>query len=273
MNRRRFLQIATLGAASTLSVPGLAFARAHQFDVVRHSYLLAGLERPLRVVQLSDLHFGPWHKEGSVRAWVRAALGAKPDAIVITGDLVDAYVDHRQVPRLIPELARLHAPLGVYAIPGNHDYALGKAELKGFMAALERQGIRFLVNAGAPVRDDLYLMGVDDFWFGLPDLYAAMERAPKHGARLLLSHNPDFLPMVPLEVGLTLSGHTHGGQVRIPFMQRPIIEPSRYGERFMQGFVQGPAPGFVSRGLGTSTLPFRLRCPAELVVFDFVPVK
>ena len=272
MNRRRFLQWATLGGVTTLGVPTLAFTRAHQFEVVQHSYLLEGLRQPLRLVQLSDLHFGPWHREGSVRAWVNATLRAKPDLIVITGDLVDAYVDPARVPALVPELARLKAPLGVYAIPGNHDYQLGKSRLREFTATLEQHGVRFLTNKGVPVRDDVFLMGVDDFWEGLPDLYTAMDRAPKRGAKILLSHNPDFLPVVPLEVTLTLSGHTHGGQVRLPFMSKPIIEPSRYGERFMQGFVLGPAQGFVSRGLGTSMLPFRLRCPAELVVFDFVPV-
>lgn len=260
-------RVALEGAAALASV---ALAEPHAFVVSRHRASLTGLRAPLRLVQLSDLHFGRVHREGSVRRWLEAALRASPDLIVVTGDFLEDAFGFGRIDRLLEELRRLRAPLGVWAVVGNHDlHAAGRARRPALERALESAGVRLLVNRGERVRPDLFLAGVDDLWLGRPDVEAALEEAGE-GATVLLSHNPDLLPRVPEWVALTLCGHTHGGQVVVPLLGA-VHTGSSYGQRFAAGFVRGPARGFVSRGLGTTTLPVRFLCRPEVVVLELEP--
>jgi uncharacterized protein len=268
MNRRRFLQLLTLGTIGLAGgVPTYAWSEAHRFGISRHSFKLPRLERDLRVAHLSDLHFGRWHREPAIRRWVDATLAQNPDLIVLTGDLLDGRTSIEQLEAFTTELARLRAPLGVFATWGNHDYGLHRSGLEVFGAMLEKVGIRVLTNEGAQVRPDLYLAGVDDYWNGDVDVARAIRDAKPTGATLLLSHNPDILPDVPGNVGLMLSGHTHGGQVRAPFGVG-LHSISKFGERYQMGFIKEQTTAFVSRGLGTSTVPVRSFCPAELVMLE-----
>jgi uncharacterized protein len=268
MNRRRFLQLFTLGSLGLAGgVPAFAWTEAHRFGLSKHSFKLPRLERGVRVAQLSDLHFGRWHREAAIRNWVDATLAQQPDLIVITGDLVDGGTSVERLEALTAELARLRAPLGVFATWGNHDYALHHSGLAVFGPMLERAGIRVLTNRGVQLRPDLYLAGVDDYWHGEVDIARAIRDAKPNGATLLLSHNPDILPFVPESVGLMLSGHTHGGQVRAPFGVG-LHSISKFGERYQMGFIQEQTTAFVSRGLGTSTVPVRTFCTAELVMLE-----
>ncbi len=278
LSRRAFLT-SGFGALALGAAP---VAEVYRPQVTRHTRTLPGLKRPLRVVQLSDLHYGPFIGAASVRVWVDAALRERPDLILVTGDFVDADVEGSVAP-LFAELSRLKAPLGVWGVWGNHDYAsFGGPERrklgwrpdwpqrqKEFARQLAAAGVRILLDAGVQVRGDLYLAGLDDLWHGGVHLPAAL-RGSGTGATLLMSHNPDVLPGVPASVGLTVCGHTHGGQVRLPLVGA-IMTSSRYGERFARGFVSGPAPGFVSRGLGVTGLPLRLNCPPEVVALDLLP--
>jgi uncharacterized protein len=278
VNRRSFLKVLGFGAASVIGVgigtPTYGWLEAHHFGISRHAFKLKGLETPLRLVQLSDLHFGRWHGLNEVRAWVDATLKERPDGIVITGDIVDGRISPEKIEVLAHELSRLTAPLGVFAVLGNHDYFQRQASWNlgtGVMiSSFERAGLRYLRNAGMLVRSDFFLAGVDDFWMGNPDPKKAFQNAPSRAARLLLNHNPDLLPEISPSVGLTLCGHTHGGQIRAPFGVG-LYSISKYGERFQMGFVKAPAPAFVSRGLGTTGPPIRTFCPAELVVLNLEP--
>ncbi|WP_027893694.1 metallophosphoesterase [Calidithermus chliarophilus] len=277
MNRRAFLGLLGLGVLGGTGLGAYGLASARGFELSRHRYGLPGLRQPLRVAHLSDLHFGEQHPAQAVRRWVAVALAERPDLVVITGDFVDQATRPRALRSLGDELARLEAPLGVYGVLGNHDYSHSvdnadrRAWLSSLTTELERAGIELLTNRGVRLRPDLYLAGVDDLWHGNPDLAAALRDAPRDAATLLLSHNPDLLPQVPEWVSLTLCGHTHGGQVCLPLIGA-VHAPSRYGTRFAQGFHRAPAAGFVSRGLGTTWLPVRTFCDAEVVVFDFEPV-
>lgn len=152
-------------------------SQTYLFRVSRFRRSLSGLGKPVRVVQLSDFHYGPWIHAESVRAWVRAAQLEKPDLIVITGDLLDndsrgsvalwikLYLS-KPVGLLLDQLSHLKAPLGVYAVWGNHDY--GYSNLKTFEASLSSLGISVLTNRGASVRQGLFLARVDDLWWGIP---------------------------------------------------------------------------------------------------------
>ncbi|MFC4452623.1 metallophosphoesterase [Deinococcus sonorensis] len=264
-----------------------ALSGAYRFRVSREAVPLRGLTTPLRVVQLSDLHYGNFIGARTVRRWVDAVLQEQPELIVITGDFLDSGMGLRRKDQLLRELARLSAPLGVYAVYGNHDWTSlnTQAARASFARRLEEVGIQVINNAGVQLRPDLYLAGTDDWWFGNQDT-AAMMAGYQGGAALLLSHNPDFLPNVPPQISLTLCGHTHGGQVQLPLLGA-VKRASLYGTRFLEGWVNtapaqpsaadGSIPrtpprtirGYISHGLGVTGVPLRLACPAELTVFDF----
>lgn len=270
MDRRRFLTRAA--AVATTAVVGSSAAQVvgtYRFDVVRERVALEGLTAPLRVAWLTDLHHGQYVRTASVHAWVDAALAEAADLVLLGGDLVDQSPGTDADGGLVAELARLRAPLGVLAVWGNHDYARFR-RIGPFAALLRDAGIEVLVNRGVQLRGDLHVAGLDDFRNGRPDLRLTLGDRPATGATLLLSHNPDALPGVPSDVGLTLCGHTHGGQVVLPGVGA-LYTSSQYGDRFLAGWVEGPARGYVSRGLGVSTLPVRINCPAELTVLDLLP--
>lgn len=269
MSRRQFLALALAAA-----VGGGAFAGVHatyRFEVVVQRPRLAHLRYPLRLALLSDLHYGPFIGLGSLSAWVTASNRVEPDAVLLGGDLVDRAAPSALEP-LFEQLARLRAPLGVFAVLGNHDHmrfrrGTGVTNALQLVEALQQAGVHVLHNEGLALRDDLYLAGIDDFREGQPDLRAALAGRPRSSACVLLSHNPDVLPGVPTDVELTLCGHTHGGQVRLPFIG-PLVTSSWHGRRFEMGWVEGPARGYVTRGLGVTALPLRIACPAELTVLD-----
>lgn len=288
LSRRRFLTLlglAGLGAAGAL---GLAVAQTYPFQTNRYRRVLPGLDRPLRVVQLSDLHYGPWVHAASVRAWVKAANAENPDLVVITGDLIesglrlewlkDVYrASSPDLEVLLAELGKLKAPLGVYSIWGNHDNGL--PEVKRYLSRqLPKQGIEVLTNQGLWARDDLFLSGVDDYWAEEAKPQVSLQDYRPGKASLALAHNPDYWDFYQgLPVSSVLSGHTHGGQVYLPGIGAPWT-PSFYGQSYLGGWYSPgyspgspPVPGFVSRGLGMTLLPLRINAPAELVVFDFLP--
>lgn len=270
ISRRAFLGYLATGVLTFAG--GSVAGNVYHAQVTQHRVMLPRLRQPLRVVQLSDLHYGPYLHAGSVRAWVAQAQAQQPDLIVLTGDTVDRWLRAPLAP-LVEALSGLQAPLGVWACAGNHDHnRFPNLTLLG--AALAEAGVTLLVNKGTLLRDDLYLAAVDDWGTGSPDLEASLQAAPGAAATLLLCHQPDFFEQMTLHVDLTLSGHTHGGQVRLPFWG--VLETSSsYGERYLEGWAPPPdarfGKAYVSRGLGVSLLPVRWNCPAELAVFDLLP--
>ncbi|MBA2667506.1 MAG: metallophosphoesterase [Trueperaceae bacterium] len=263
MSRRRFLIAALTGVGAVAT--GYATGEAYRFAVERPSMHIPGLAEPVRIAFLTDLHYGPYVRAGSVTAWVDATMRERPDLVVLGGDLVDAMGPTNPKP-LLAALAALDAPLGVFTVWGNHDHARFR-RLGEFERMLSEAGITVLRNRGVRVRDDLFLAGIDDVRSGRPDIPAALAERPNGAACILVSHNPDALPDIPTDVDLTLCGHTHGGQIRIPLVG-PIFTSSRYGRRFLAGWVSGPGRGYVSRGLGVTLVPLRVACPAELTVLD-----
>lgn len=263
-------QVLTWLAASGLGIVlgrGALSVYTHRIEHVTAA--LPGLRSPMRAAWLCDMHVGAFVRGGSVERWIDDTIDLGPDVVLLGGDLVDALVpsDHAG---LLTQLSRLHAPLGVYAVWGNHDTVRFRGQRARFERELAAHGVNVLQNRGVRVRDDLFIAGLDDLRTGRPDLSAALEERPAQGACVLLSHNPDVLPDVPVDVGLTLCGHTHGGQVRLPWLG-PIRTSSRYGQRFASGWVEGPARGYVSRGLGVTQVPLRINCPPELTALRLEP--
>lgn len=273
MTRREFVRSAGVAGLATLVAAAAPYQPPRSFVVSREERRIPGITRPLRLVFLTDLHLGPYLGERELQRWVDATLRLEPDAVLLGGDLVDRNY-RGDLAELAAHLPRLSAPLGVYAVLGNHDHARFP-RLTPMLELLETSGVELLVNSAVRVRDDLVLTGLDDFRVGRPDMAAALASAAHlrgggGGAVTLLSHNPDVIPELPGGVDLVLSGHTHGGQVRLPFLG-PVITSSAYGRRYASGWVDDPMPAYVSRGLGVTSLPFRYDCPAELTHLTLLP--
>jgi uncharacterized protein len=272
MSRRNFLRyLGVAGAATVLGGAG-AVAQSYRFEVSRYTRTLPRLITPLRVAHLSDLHFGLYVKENNVRAWVDAANVETPDLVLITGDFIDSGTTGSLEP-LVRQLARLEAPLGVYGVWGNHDYDQGLARRDELGDALKSVGIRVLVNERLQIRSDLELAGIDDLWKGQHKLWQALEGRDSAKTCIFMCHIPDIMPGIPeygYSADLTLSGHNHGGQIKLPLVGALKI-PSKYGRRFLEGWVSEPTLGFISRGLGFSAIPVRLGSTSEVVVIDLEP--
>jgi len=272
ISRRDFVRTAGLAGLGAVAFGVMAVESPHQFEVNVHSRAVKGLAAGLRVVLLTDFHLGPNLGAADLDKWVRASNSVAPDLVCVVGDIVDqAYRgDLAELKEILPQL---RAPLGVYAVAGNHDRTRYR-RFDTFGAALRAARVTLLMNEAVALRDGLYLAGIDDFRVGRPDVSQALS-GPAGGAdatTIFLSHNPDVIPELPVGSGidLLLAGHTHGGQIRLPGIG-PLVTSSAYGARYASGWVPAPMPAFVSRGLGVTTLPFRFACPAEVVVLDLVP--
>ena len=268
MSRRAFLGLLGLGA---VAAAGGSIASTYRFQVERISVSHASIAQPLTIAWLCDMHYGPFIHAGSVAAWVDTTLDLEPDLVLLGGDLVDQHAPDDVSP-LIAQLRRLRAPLGVYSVLGNHEYArFGRGPaLEAFVAALHDVGITTLVNRGITVRDDLYLAGIDAAGGGLRRIGVALQDHPAGTMRLVAAHKPDVLPHMPADVELTLCGHTHGGQVRLPGIG-PVLVDSRLSRDHSSGWYRSPSLGYVSRGLGVGHVPLRIACPAELTLATLTP--
>ena len=231
-------------------------------------------QRPLRVAVLTDLHVGsPFNGINKLRETVDRTNAAQPEIICILGDLViQGVLGGRFVPPepIAGELKRLRAPAGVVAVLGNHDAWFDYRRVRD---ALEGAGVRVVEDVAVKLETSagpIWVAGISDLWTGRHDLAAAMSFVVKKEEDgvpvLLMTHNPDVFPNVPERVTLTVAGHTHGGQVRFPWMGRPIV-PSRFGQRFAAGHVvEGGRHLFVATGVGTSILPVRFRVPPAVAL-------
>lgn len=285
LTRRRLLKSGILltGAAG-LVMPGTAAYAAAQaatdLDVTDYRPTLPNWPggHRLSITVIADLHAGgPNMGLARVREVVDAAQSLNSDLIVILGDY---FATHRFVTEHVPnaawaaELGRLHARLGVYAILGNHDWWY---DVNGVRRALDRVHIPLLENDALLIDDKgrrFWLAGLGDqlaHWLG-PDRFRGEDDLPGTLARvttddpvILLVHEPDVFVRIPSRVTLTLAGHTHGGQIVLPFIA-PTWTPSKYGARFAYGhIVEEGRHMIVSGGLGCSKVPLRLNMPPEIL--------
>lgn len=226
--------------------------------------------REVRVAFFTDTHFG---KDNAVDNMVRIAgriNSERPDMVIFGGDLMDQYCrDKPDLEQLSAGLAAVIAPLGKYAVWGNHDYS-GYAE-SVYPKVMERGGFTLLRNRSKVLeRQGLAVTGVDDWMAGEP-LREAAERAPDSAFQLLVSHEPDLMDnMDTRRVGLALAGHTHGGQVRLPLLKFAPVLP-KGGKSHVKGLgllKNGRTPVFVSSGIGTAHLRLRMWNPPEIAILD-----
>jgi len=237
---------------------------------VHHRVLLAyagvGV-RPIRIAYASDFHAGPTtHPEVLTRA-CEALAAARPDLLLLGGDFVCA--EATPIVDLAPLLGRIPAPLGRFAVLGNHDWWTDAPRIA---RALEAAGIEVLTNRNARLPapyDGLVLCGLDDPWAGSPDARAAFDGAS--GIRIVLMHQPsNLLDIAQERFALALCGHTHGGQIALPGGVPIVVPHGPLSRRYCRGryVVDGGGVLLVSIGVGCSSVPFRLFADPEIVVCD-----
>jgi predicted MPP superfamily phosphohydrolase len=274
MNRRRLLKrvgLATLGSAAACGT-AYPFLEAKWCRLTRQTIALPNLPPAFRgttIALLADVHHGPFVPLAYIRQVVSMTNTLQPDMVVLAGDYVHRH--ERYIAPGIEELGKLKARLGRFAVRGNHD---NRGYTMRSRAALAAAKLPDLNNRGVWIergRRRLRICGVGDLWTDRQDLHAALGDASERDAVLLLSHNPDFVETIrDTRVGLVLSGHTHGGQVIVPGYGAPIV-PSRYGQKYLYGLVQGPCSRvFVTRGVGTISPPVRLLCRPEVALLTLV---
>lgn len=280
MNRRMFIKRISLTGLASGGIGGAVypFLEAKWCRLVRQTIELPNLPKPFygtTIAVLTDIHHGPFVPAPYIRHVVAMTNAMRPDIIALVGDYV-----HRNTCYIAPgieELRKLRARLGCFAVRGNHDNrdyhgdddfcSLSEAALaEAKIPDLNNRGI-WLERRGTRLR----IGGVGDLWTDRQDLDAALGEATNHDAAIVLSHNPDFVEQIEdRRVGLVLSGHTHGGQVVVPGVGAPIV-PSRYGQKYLHGLVQGPwCRVFISRGVGTISPPVRFLCRPEIVLITLV---
>lgn len=268
--------IQLLGMAAGLAAVGGVGWASHHAAVGRLGVTYPELKVPrwpaplggLRVAHLSDLHVDFTGEEQTQRA-VEAANAAEPDLTVLTGDFITHAGGSPDV--LEPLLSHLRARHGVFACLGNHDYTASTAPL---IRTLERCGIEVLVNRAQPVMGgELHVVGIDDGLRGRPNLAAALRTVPEGAPVMLLAHEPDLADRTgPLlaergHPAVQLSGHSHGGQVRLPGLGATVLP--MMGRRYPMGaYLLGDLAMYVSRGVGVSGIAFRLACPAETAILS-----
>ena len=295
VTRRRLLT--GLGALATASTGLAGYATAYEAGtaLTLTSYALTPPRwpdnLPLRIAVVADIHACyPWMSDERIGAIVDLANAEKPDLTVVLGDFV---CTHRFVSGYVPpgawaeQLARLTAPLGVYAILGNHDWwfaavptdppdgsrSVRRALAQARIPVLENQSIQLAQN-GKP----FWLVGLGDQLarsfrrpgvHGVDDLPAAMREINDNAPAILLAHEPYVFSRVPDRIALTLCGHTHGGQINLPFIGSPFLRARLDHKPYIYGvYSEGERQLVVSGGLGTSLAPVRILRPPEVVTID-----
>ena len=224
----------------------------------------------LKIAVLSDLHVGsPFIDIEKLHLIVSTVNQAEPDLVVILGDfMIQNILGGKLVePEIIAEnLKGLRARYGVFAVLGNHDWCYDGLRVS---RALEAVGIRDLEDDVARIElggEAIWLAGLKDAWTNRTDIEGTLQKITDQSPIIALTHNPDLFVRIPPRVILTLAGHTHGGQVNLPFLG-PIKVPSEYGKRYAAGHVvENNHHLFVTTGIGTSIIPVRFRVPPEIVI-------
>ncbi|WP_053362008.1 metallophosphoesterase [Bacillus sp. FJAT-27251] len=279
MTRRSFLKKIFGGLIAIGGAGAGGYYYAHEIEpklleITRHtiqSPLLPPGFDGLKIVQFSDTHVGFQYTLEQLGKLITKINSLDPDLIFFSGDLIDDPYGYGDAAQIIEMLSSLRAVLGKYAVYGNHDHGGYGSDL--YKRIMEEAGFTLLLNEARPVSlldgSTIHIAGVDDSMLGKPDVAAAIQGIPQDSFKILLSHAPDLADSAAgFNIQLQLSGHSHGGQVQIPFYG-PLVTPP-HAEIYPEGFYEVGASKmklYVNRGLGTTRLPFRFLSKPELTIF------
>ena len=277
LSRRTFLRRATLGAgAIALGLAGYSgLIETNEIEVKKHDIRvqrLASAFEGFKIALLSDFHFGPYTGAREIGAAVRAANEIQPDVVMLLGDFVseplsgDPKLGAKKAEPCAQVLSGLKSRLGSFAVLGNHDYATDP----NFVAdALRGHGIALLRNENRAFEQDggrLWLVGLADATFANSNIDQALTRVPATETKILLVHEPDYADQASrYGIDVQFSGHSHGGQIRIPGT-RPLWLPP-LARKYYRGYYRvGPLQLYTNEGIGTIGLPFRFCSPPEVTL-------
>ena len=278
LSRRKFLYTGLLGAAGASAFGLDGFVESYRPHLVKLEISLARLPEAFdgfTIAQLSDFHYEEHFSVVPIRKAVEIVNSLKPDLIALTGDFVtvpmfggrSSKIEAANCAAPCAEILHaLQAPMGKFAILGNHDAQAGSTRITGM---LRDHGIPILRNRALPLERDtdrLWLIGVDDALRGEPDLGAAIRHIPDNDRRILLAHEPDFADESSLlPIDLQLSGHSHGGQIWIPGIGAPWLPP--LSRKYPRGLYKvGNLTLYTNIGIGTIRAPIRINCPPEITL-------
>jgi predicted MPP superfamily phosphohydrolase len=247
-----------------------ALAEANTFQVEEVKIFLKKLPKELdgfRLVQLSDIHHSPFTSSEFIAQIVKTANELKPDMFVLTGDYVSHETEY--IAPVAEILGNLESEFGTYACLGNHDHWTDAELVK---TEFRRNAIKMLVNEGFRFRtrgESFWLCGVDDFGEGLSNIRQALRGSTFAEMKLLLAHNPAIMRRAAYwDIDLVLSGHTHGGQVKLREPRERVLFPNRR-RRFSSGLHhRRETQIYITRGIGTVVIPMRYQCPPEISVLE-----
>lgn len=281
LSRRRFLKMAVGG---TLVIGGAGIGVSFYTTRIEPSWLsITRLTMPIpnlppafkgfTIAQISDLHFGDAMTPERMGMFAQQVNDLNPDVIAVTGDFVSGLYRAGVLEQMSSSIRSLHAREGVYAILGNHDHWYGREQT---IRAVEQAGnVHLLINGSTAFKrgsESFYLAGVDDIWERQHDLNKALAAVPPGAPTILMAHEGDYADESAQDrrVALQLSGHSHGGQVRLPGKGALILP--HLGQKYDMGLYQiGEMKLYVNRGLGMIAPYVRFNCPPEVTVFTLVP--
>ncbi|EES48249.1 metallophosphoesterase [Clostridium botulinum] len=230
-------------------------------------------EDTIKIAQISDIHLGEYYAIDKLEKLVNKVNSQNADIIVFTGDLFDNVSKFEDTSKVAPILKKLSANIGKYAIYGNHDYGGGAKNI--YKNVMEDSGFKILVNEQANVKLDsgktMSILGLDDALLGNPDVEKTARNIKESNYNLLLLHEPDLSDkFVSYNVDLILAGHSHGGQVKIPFLGEIVTPP--LAEKYKDGLynlnTKRNTQLYVNSGIGNTKVPFRFMNVPEVSIFE-----
>lgn len=276
ISRRRFLKIA--GCAGALGLVASYSVFIERYIVLTNTYRIPVPNLPkafsgFRIVHLTDLHYGFLVPHGLIRSVVARANRIESDLIVCTGDYVHEKKATGQIDAVWPLMGELDAPSGVFSVLGNHDH-WADTNRSRYWLTQTGQDLNHRTHSIKRDGSKLWVAGAGDLWEDHRSLDGLLSGIPESDCRIVLGHNPDTADTdFSSRVDLLISGHTHGGQVNIPFVGTPIL-PVR-NKTYSSGLKSSPRGTnvFISRGIGWAIYPVRFNCFPEIAVLELVPVK
>jgi predicted MPP superfamily phosphohydrolase len=259
--------------SSVAVMGGAGYVSSRRPEIIRQDVPLSGLSKRLdglKIGVMSDFHAGAFVHKKDIWDTVRMVNQERPDLVALLGDFVDGGYSHnaknvKKGAYVFEALKGLKAPLGLFAVLGNHDHW---TDARLVRKALSRIGVVVLDDRHVALGHGLAVAGVDDFWEGPARPLKALGQLSRHTCVILLSHNPDVNIQLGGEkrVKLVISGHTHGGQIRIPLIHRAPWVPCSKKYRGPTGLIQETEHRwtFITKGVGTFFLPIRLACPPDI---------
>jgi predicted MPP superfamily phosphohydrolase len=264
--------LSTVGAGyAFLLEPGLLQVERVRLQLRRLPNLFSGF----RVAQISDIHMGGWMNQERFQHVADLIMKEKPDVLLITGDFLIGHqfnqATRQFLQNLIPVLSPIAKTIPTFAVLGNHDYWTDAEAVRQILSTC---GIIDLTNSVFTITREtaqLHLCGVDDMWEGAPDLELVTSQLDGESAAILLAHEPDFADISARtgKFSLQVSGHSHGGQVVLPFLGPPILP--YLGRKYPSGLYQiGNMYQYTNRGVGMAGFPVRWNCRPEITLFELI---